>query len=948
MEGETAKGGLKAWKQSEDPPEAPYSPLLFRQIAVLAFICGIMALRLPLAGLLALAVLIASAPERAQKLHPLLLLALCFLFGLAYSYWRMPQTTPLFSGQSQQVENNGDGLNWAHEAITPGGAFYRQGLKLSGKVEETDALPGGRLRIILGEVRPLAPAGKIRAEEAVAWQGLKLPAENLPGRLVLTWQSPPGYLSAEKTAANSIIPGLTLTAELKPRPIRNFYNQGGMDAELYWRERETWTRAWIYGEQPSLLLEGEPGFFAGLRENARRKVYAALPKKAASHEVNEADGPKLKEEAPQAEEEREEEPPRSFSDRLVPGAEFIPALLLGDRFGLGPDTLDLFSRATLSHSLALSGLHLGYAATLGYLAGRIIFMLLQPLLARYGKAPPARRKCEILMALPPAVAYIWLGGASPSLLRAGLMLFFWGLLLWLERPAVLLDGLLWAVSLILLFDPLALFDLRLQLSALSICAIALATPWLGRLARKFSFKPRKPGLKLPWPRRIANRMLQGLIYMLGISLAAQLALLPFSLSVFGLVGLAWPLNALWLPVLGLAVMPAAFAGLAAALSGFVQPAEALFSLAARPCAELLRILNFLQSNGLLPAPEGLRPLWSGVAGFWILLLGLALVLHYRSRRGIPPKTLPFLLLAGFALLCAGPFGRVAETRDDFVRLHALDVGQGQSLLLEWSDKGRLRRLLFDGGGVASATFDTGRDIILPLLTRNQPPSLDFIVSSHNDYDHLRGLIHPVKALRTEVYADNGAAPPAAGPGYQAAADMEKALPRGGVKHREQWFAPMRIELSPSLILEVLHPYAAETLTRSGNRGSLVLRLVRRGRPLALFCADAENVTLNALLDRLAASGGLEAPVLILPHHGSARSYNKAFYAAVDPKIAIACCGYGNRWNFPSARVREAMLKRGAAFLSTAENGMITLEWKDAADSPKIRLARGAESFILTR
>lgn len=126
----------------------------------------------------------------------------------------------------------------------------------------------------------------------------------------------------------------------------------------------------------------------------------------------------------------------------------IPALLFGDRSLCTPATLDLVAQASLAHSLALSGMHLGFAAALAYGATGLLGFIAPGLFLRL-----PRQKIGILLAVPVCLLYQWPGGAPPSLIRATLMLFFWAALLWFNRLKVLADGLIWALAAILLCDP---------------------------------------------------------------------------------------------------------------------------------------------------------------------------------------------------------------------------------------------------------------------------------------------------------------------------------------------------------------------------------------------------------------------------------------------------------------------------------------------------------------
>ena len=93
-------------------------------------------------------------------------------------------------------------------------------------------------------------------------------------------------------------------------------------------------------------------------------------------------------------------------DPDAPGRAALPALFFGDRSYLSDAQTYLFAKASLSHSLALSGLHLGFMAALGWFLARFICRLFPGLMLLM-----ARGKWAALISAPLVLAYLWVGGA---------------------------------------------------------------------------------------------------------------------------------------------------------------------------------------------------------------------------------------------------------------------------------------------------------------------------------------------------------------------------------------------------------------------------------------------------------------------------------------------------------------------------------------------------------
>ncbi|MDR1126009.1 MAG: DNA internalization-related competence protein ComEC/Rec2 [Deltaproteobacteria bacterium] len=898
-------------------PEAKRPAPLFRQYLLLAWCAGLFASRFFWPGFTAWALLfflsLANPPLPSGRpgfqvpFALLLFFSLCFGLGLGYGQLRADKSAPREEWPA-----------WTLAAVTPDSEseLYKKGLRLRARVDEVHGLTDRWLQVILDQP---APADNPKNQSL---------HDNrpFPGKMVLTWYDSPTPEARQAPGAQSgaawrgrapleplparPLPGQILEISLRPREVRGLQNPGLWEPESYWRDRGVRLRAWTSGSDGSPLLlrpaagTGEASGPAAWREGLRQSLNATLPRLGPGHNPD----------AP-----------------VAPGADFIPALLLGDKYLQDSSTADLMARSTLAHSLALSGLHLGYVASLAYALVYAFFYFFPGL----GLILPKRR-LAVAAALLPALFYVWLGGGTPSLWRAWLMLFFWGLLLFMKRPAVLLDGLLWAVFCILLFTPQAAFDLRLQLSALSIAAIALIMPWLDALSlrlhdRIIALGPRsgpysdpRSGRSAAWGTRQCARLARGALIMLGISFSAQLILMPLLARVFGLYGLAFPLNLLWLPLLGFLVMPVALFGCLAAALHLPALAEGAFHLASLPCAWLMDCLGRLDSAGLLPALLPTRPHWLFMLGYWLALamlpwLAPRLLSRLAPRRRPaaaprPPLLKPALFMLCGLLLCLAPTAlRHYETGRDLVRLRLLDVGQGQAVLLEWQGGGRL---LLDGGGGPSPRFDIGREIIAASLTDNRTPRLEFMLTSHPDLDHAGGLAFPLQHLEVGYFGDNGESSPALLDILQSKNQPRHSLQAGDA-----------LELAPNLQLEILWPFPEKALT--GNNASLVARLVWHGQGLALLCGDVEAKAQRLLLERYSPAE-LTAQVLVLPHHGAAGASLPAFYDAVRPKLALASAGYGNRWFMPAARTRATLKERGIPLFSTDRLGQICLEWPGRA------------------
>ena len=662
----------------------------------------------------------------------------------------------------------------------------------------------------------------------------------LPGRLLWTWTNPP------------LVPqlGREFTADLRIRELRSRVNFGLSSSEEYWRRLDVHYRAYSRGAVPVTWGEGR----TGIRSRLLDLACALVPD--------------------------------------TQGGAAVRALLFGDRLLLETAFMDRIRRAGLSHSMALSGLHLALVASFGLGAARVLSRICPALLLVL-----PRRKLAALLALPPVVAYLWLGDFPPSLLRAFVMLVAMVLHLFIGARSHPQDALFAAMAVLAMADPAAVHDISLQLSVLAVAGLVL-------------FMPAAASLLAPLRERSAFwRSIHWLLTPLAVTFCANLFILPAQVLYFSEVTAHLWLNLLWLPVLSLAVLPLSFLGLATApWCSFL--AEGFFFAAAWGVDVLDRFLMFLDGAGNLAVTPVLRPSGVQMVGYGVVLVAGSVLLNAARPRA---KALLFLGV-GLSLLAVPSLWQEGRILRDEVEMTVLDTGMSQAIFV----RGRTgRTVLVDGGGGWSAEYDPGRALVGPALSWQHPPQVDAVLLSHVHADHLRGLFYILEAFDVGWFGWNGL--------VDSSNDSGRLVAKLG---QNPW--PVRllragdnVVIEPELHLEVLHPAASETGS-SDNDTSLVLRLVWKGRGLALLPGDLEKRALEQVTSQ---GRTLSAEVLVLPHHGSKSSLHPRFYAEVGAALAVAACGPGNRFGFPHPCVVRACMRAGLEVFTTADHGALRFRWR---------------------
>ncbi len=669
--------------------------------------------------------------------------------------------------------------------------------------------------------------------------------------------------------------GQYLQANAAIRPFHRSLRQ-------YYQFQGAWYGAWNYDYENAVNVQGEGKYWSRQRENLRYGFVSVLFAEAMKKQNTKNNPEKIK---------------TYLNSPQGQAKAILPALLFGDKFYLTQNTLDLFTAHNLSHSLALSGQHLTFA---GILACFLIFSIscLYPRCSLHISRP----QLSVSLGLVLGFLYCWLGDSPYSLLRAYTMLFFAGIIYVNAKQLTLLDLLFYALAFFIFIQPLSLYFLGVQLSFSCVFVIALLLPFLRFMYdthfRHGNFYMRK----FCFP----------LFSVFVVSFAVQVAIIPILLLYFGQISWSFFLNAAWLPLLTFWVMPAAFAGFLCSAFPFAQT---LLDFACLPVSSFILCLEKLSVflPDFLISAHGIRPLGLSFIGFYLLIF-----LLFFSWKKQNPKNDFFLRIAIFCLFMP-VFLRFIPLKP-YVQISLFEVGHGQAIHLRTNNAD----MLLDAGGTRSKRFNVGKDIVAKAITQNRFPKLDYIVASHDDYDHINGIAPLLNIFSVKKYAETSI-------GIEKRSYAKKFLDKEltmrnlpAVKLGRGDF----LDLGNGYGLEVLYPpkkpgsWSLEKYT--ANNSSLVLRLVKDSQGIALFCGDSES----PVLEKLAAMHNaklhsLEADILILPHHGSESSYAEDFYASVNPRYVAVSCGKFDRFNFPSPKIVTYFQKKNIPVLSTADCGNIS-------------------------
>ncbi|HYG81651.1 MAG TPA: MBL fold metallo-hydrolase [Pyrinomonadaceae bacterium] len=279
----------------------------------------------------------------------------------------------------------------------------------------------------------------------------------------------------------------------------------------------------------------------------------------------------------------------------------------------------------------------------------------------------------------------------------------------------------------------------------------------------------------------------------------------------------------------------------------------------------------------------------------VIVLAVAGVLLFRFWKRSEPTAQPVVPPSG-----------------DELRVHVLDVGQGDSILIIAPGG---KSVLVDAG-----TPGSGR-VVLDAMRRYNVGQLDLMVATHAHADHIGGADEVLR--RTKVSAVLDSRVPATTKNYE---DFLEAVDQSGAKYIAAQ-PGQKFDLGGGAVMTVLaplQPFFRKDELRSGanepNANSVVTRL-DYGDFSMLLTGDAEAET----EERLMASGAnIRAKILKVGHHGSRYASSAKFLREGGFERAVVSNGAENRYGHPSHDALDRFRQLGMKLNRTDLEGEVTI------------------------
>lgn len=596
-------------------------------------------------------------------------------------------------------------------------------------------------------------------------------------------------------------------------------------------------------------------------------------------------------------------------------AGIMKAMLLGDKSGLDREIKDDFQNNGVIHIIAISGTHIAFL-------GMGLYKLLKKL------------KCPNVVCglLPILVMYSYgvMCGMGSSSFRAICMFSVKMLAPLLGRTYDVLSSLALAEILLILDQPLYLYNSGFLFSFGAVLGITLVKPMLDlRIFRddtKMNFKEESQDEKLPAGLKLFCR---DLIKKASDGLKTSASITLVTLPVYAVYYHTFPVHSIFLnlfiiPLLGVLLMSGliclvggllgiwlglVFKGVAAATMGdlFIKVPALFVSfilfLYRRCCSFTGLVRGFTWYMGHSSK-------WQ-VAVYLVLLTAFVVI----SRTGTKKDHLRYGLLAVAMLI-------LTFHHSPSLEINMVDVGQGDGIVLTSEGKS----MLIDGGSTSQK--DVGRYQIMPFLKYKGIGTLEYVVMTHEDKDHVSGIFEILNAMekggiRVKRLVLPEIADESRGENYRLlearAADLKIPV--------------LYLNSGEALLLGKAELYCLNPKqgmkTDSANEYSTTL-FVKYREFTALLTGDVEGEGqdyLKSQLKRLSQGGFQGITLLKVAHHGSEYTTDAEFLNMVQPEIALISCGLDNSYGHPHQKLLKRLEDIDAKVYRTDQCGCITVEYK---------------------
>ena len=526
----------------------------------------------------------------------------------------------------------------------------------------------------------------------------------------------------------------------------------------------------------------------------------------------------------------------------------LKALILGNKDDLSDELKFCIRENGLSHIIAISGMHV-----------ECIIIVVQSILNIFTKD----KKLKKILILIIIIFYSLIIGFKVSAIRA-IILSSIGIvaqLVYLKKNDFI--SLNFASFLILLYNPYCLFDSGFILSF----SASIGVLYVYKIVNKYNIK---------------NMIIKYFFDIFLISICVIITILPIMIFLFKRLSITFL-------VTSLLITPIIFIIEFLSILFIVSPNQLLFMF--KPIIKILIIIFIKISNISLFSFYLKVPSFIEIILYYLVLF---LILNKKIRKSFR------LLLRKciYMVLIVTCLQYVFLIFNNNLKIYFIDVGQGDSTLIVTPQN---KKILVDGGG--DEKYDIGENVLIPFLLAKKIDTLDYVIVSHFDTDHVGGLLTVMEELNVKqvIISKQGEK----SDNFQKFKEIacKKKIKVLTVEKGD------RLQIEKDLYLDILWPNNKKMINNNGlNNNSIVCKLYYKKFSM-IFTGDIEEIAEKQFLQEYKNNlQVLNSNVLKVAHHGSKTSSIQEFIKEVEPRIALIGVGENNKFGHPNLDVIKRLNK----------------------------------------
>lgn len=547
---------------------------------------------------------------------------------------------------------------------------------------------------------------------------------------------------------------------------------------------------------------------------------------------------------------------------------YLEVIILGEKSNLEEETKNNFKEGGISHILAISGMHIS-----------IIILLIKKVLDKLIKSQ--KKKYIVLIIL--LIIYSQVINFSSSAIRSIIMAILHIIAKAINKKDNFLVNLSLSSLVILIINPYNLIDSGFQLSFLATLSLVKILPKIRNSI-------------------IQNKILKYIYTSIIVSISANILILPIIIKSFKKFSISMYLVQIF-------IIPFLYAIEIIGLITIVVPKKLIFMI--KPILEIsVLIFDEISKIHFFTIYQKVPSIIEMIIYYIFVLLFIIKV-----KRKIIKKFLKEVLIISILICMLINLTNISKKE---LEIYMIDVGQGDGILIKTPQE---KKILIDGGG--NEKYDIGENVLIPYLLNKKIKKIDYIIITHFDSDHVKGIFKVLKKLNVKNVIISKQ--------KEDSENFQEFLKiiRDNKTNIIIVKAEDKIQIEKDIVLEIFWPSEKIQIADNAlNNNSIVGKIIYNKFSI-LFTGDIEEKAEKAILEKYKNNQEiLKSTILKIAHHGSKTSSTIEFLSKVNPRIAIIGVGENNNFGHPSIITLKKLKIINCEVFRTDQDGEITIKIKN--------------------